>query len=820
MAEINQRSVTIHRRLRPLRLASLVRPSDRRALRRVFQINTCLWGGRFNAIIPIYKRTPKWWADKPLKPPTARDIGKGYLDAFEPDYIICMSEGLADGLAIPQEHVLREKGVLDSEGDEPVGHSVDVFELYQHLYQKEFQFQRRQPLEVIFPKPDAASMELFTAACFGEFPTDESLQYISQAYRDAFDAKITKIEGSNLFKILLSRISYPLRMGSTNLEVRRHGWVPDPALFYMDATSSIDVIDYWNLRSLGWQVLPVPRQWADTLKDQCSDFIKRNYVPYRHNKQMMHMTTLLRARSVPLAEVDEYGKQLKTAQGSLAIQRWYPRIWDEWARDKDHVLRPDLVADEEDTDAPVTNSAITFQDVAPDFVDRFGGRSGPRWANVVQIRDYSRSPESAPVIPPGLPDLPRILGDIPVQGPWATREGIVIGCKYLRWTHRWTLPTGLDVLKAWAKSRGCELNLSDAGKLTAQIIRVLGRWTVQILAHEEIIQLLNQMASGAVEYEAMDDQNGANRRRVRGKIIKVGEWRSRLRQVNDGNDERARRHLDLLVQHKVLEVGLRLQCPVCGQNNWYAPHSLTGQLTCERCLESFNFPATEPPPDAWYYRTIGPFSVEDYARGGYCVALALRFLGDVLHSEQTWSPSFTLTRKGSRELEADFAAFWRQSSSDEGVPMLIFGECKSYGRFEPKDIRKMRGLGSQFPGAVLAFCTLRKALEPKEKRLLAPLARAGRKHLRAERWRNPVLILTGIELFTEFLGPPDCWKAQGGHFAKFAEKYRAYGELTELCDATQQLHLGIESYWQWFDQESERRRARRAQRLQERQVVE
>ena len=40
-------------RVRPLRLGCLIKPNDRAALRRVIEVNTCLWGGIFNFIIPL-----------------------------------------------------------------------------------------------------------------------------------------------------------------------------------------------------------------------------------------------------------------------------------------------------------------------------------------------------------------------------------------------------------------------------------------------------------------------------------------------------------------------------------------------------------------------------------------------------------------------------------------------------------------------------------------------------------------------------------------------------------------------------------------------
>ncbi|BFO30620.1 hypothetical protein KoxyNG13_010930 [Klebsiella pasteurii] len=37
--------------LRPIRFAFLVKPNDNQRLLKIFQINTCLWGGKFNPII-------------------------------------------------------------------------------------------------------------------------------------------------------------------------------------------------------------------------------------------------------------------------------------------------------------------------------------------------------------------------------------------------------------------------------------------------------------------------------------------------------------------------------------------------------------------------------------------------------------------------------------------------------------------------------------------------------------------------------------------------------------------------------------------------
>jgi hypothetical protein len=119
----------------------------------------------------------------------------------------------------------------------------------------------------------------------------------------------------------------------------------------------------------------------------------------------------------------------------------------------------------------------------------------------------------------------------------------------------------------------------------------------------------------------------------------------------------------------------------------------------------------------------------------------------------------------------------------------------------------MSNLAKMFPGAVLCFCTLRRALTAKEKTKIAPLAKQGRKSLKTGQWKNPVLVLTGQELLGQFKGAPftDVYSSQ---FSKIAEGAFMRGDLQEICDFTQQVHLGMESYHAQLEAESRARRAK------------
>src|SRR5581483_2860220 len=79
---------SIDLKVRPIRLAFLVNPNNTSSIREAIQISSSLWGGSYNPIVPVYKRMPSSWSDKPFRAPKAEKVVKGYLDAFDPDVLV------------------------------------------------------------------------------------------------------------------------------------------------------------------------------------------------------------------------------------------------------------------------------------------------------------------------------------------------------------------------------------------------------------------------------------------------------------------------------------------------------------------------------------------------------------------------------------------------------------------------------------------------------------------------------------------------------------------------------------------------------------
>ena len=87
---MTQGTVTVT--LRPIKLAFLVNPTDKKSLMKAIEINTFLWGGMYNPIIPTYRRIPEKWEESPFPNPSAQSVLSGYLDNFDPDYVVPMGE--------------------------------------------------------------------------------------------------------------------------------------------------------------------------------------------------------------------------------------------------------------------------------------------------------------------------------------------------------------------------------------------------------------------------------------------------------------------------------------------------------------------------------------------------------------------------------------------------------------------------------------------------------------------------------------------------------------------------------------------------------
>ncbi len=814
-------------RLRPVRFAFLVRPSDKKRVLEIMRINTCLWGGKFNPIIPYFQQVPAWWDRHGHRFDTARQIINGYLDRYEPDFLVEAEKGLAGGLGFSSKRVLQLSELLVHENDRyRNGNGLSTIDLYKELYLKEFQFQHRHKHNITNVTAENPAFNAFCACAFGGFPEQNTLGHFKRAFKDAFDPSEVTLNGGALAKLYRSGLTSALDIGLEKIEVDYHDHSA-ATLFVLDALESRDLIDFWNLRTLQRDIVAIPIQWIDELSNYCRGLIKKAHRPMPNNPNgVMLRAHVMFSRSIPKANIEDiYQKNIVVdVPGANVRQDWYPSIWKPTPNGHIRSSRPTLTAAKKTFDVQYAedNPDIRFDSIPPDFAEQYGAKN--RWVNVIKLRDWGFKNQIATALPTEYRDpkfSPFSLGrDTYIS----TTEGFVIFQKYRDGQHYWKLTDGFNAIAEWLKTSKITVKLSDAGRATQQIIQTLGGFGgVRSIANADVVKLLNGIS--------------------RKPIAKSMQQKEFINKVNDAvkGDAWMKGAADKLVKGNAVELGLELKCTKCSSWSWYSLKQLDYKVSCDLCLREFSFPVLDPggkENSRWAYRLIGPFALPDYARGGYAASLAIRFFSEnVGHNDTnvTWSSGLELTFPNEIPIEADFILWYQRTEifGTDHPTEIVFGEAKSFGRagsenplmvarraakkdvFLDDDVARLKRLAEKFPGAVLVFATMKVASEltGDEVRRIRKLAEWGREYVRESRHsRAPVILLTGDELFSSY-SLEVSWERKGGkHGACISAGHIRLDHLKTLADLTQQLYLGMPSYSEWSQAKWDARREKQKKR--------
>lgn len=783
--------------LRPIRFAFLVRPDDIKSTLEIFKINSCLWGGKFNPIIPYFKRLPIWWEKNSYKFENAKQVINGYFDFFEPDFLVEAEKGLADEYGFDPQRVIQLDDIFQCEGERGrAKYGLSVHDLYMGLYKREFQFQRRCQPNIVQVKAKDKAFENFVACNFGSFFNKMNLKYLEEDYKEVFNPVEIELDANVLYRLYESDYCSALTLGHAEIKVNYYEHSA-PTLFILDAHQPRDLIDFWNLRAVYRNVVAIPIEWIKELSPFCKNFILDNYrpIPGNPNRVMINPISMF-SRSISEQDIKEiYQNYLQVDKvGANLLRTWYPPIWHKSPESMVRTTRPTLKAASNVLDVVVDSSkpSISFSTLFPEFANQFGNRIG--WANVVRLNDYSFKDQVATVFPCDYKNSFFLKLGLRIESLLATTEGLVIFPEYRGTTEHWELINGTAAFNTWFENNNITATPSDAGRATQQIVQTLGGFLgVNSLAYKGVVQLLDEMSRKPTKSVHFQDfQNKIN--------------------VAVTDDMRARMILETLVKQKVVELGLHIKCSKCSSSHWYSLKALDYSLICKFCLQQFNFPIIKPKDAKWAYRVIGAFAQPEYARGGYAASLAIRFfahiIGKMHSSEITWSTAQELTLLSSDKIEADFI-LWSQRKQMFGLDYpteTVFGETKSFATdaFKRDEIDKMKSLAKLFPGSILVFATMKdpEELSKKELERIRKLAEWGREYDRERKQsRAPVILLTGIELFIPF-HLAMTWEEKGGkhkELIKPAWVSTRLDNLRVLADLTQQLYLGMPSYGKWLE---------------------
>lgn len=787
--------------LRPINIAFLVDMNDKKALEEVIFINSYLWGGAYNAIIPVYKRIPTSYK-KDFFRKTTLEIIEGYIQNYDPDFIVNLSsfdiKKLKNRDRGKDWTVVTKADILGKYGSTAIPNiGIGLDEILVYLEDKEFKYVRKNPVpiyDIQMPK----RYKQFYSSVFGAIEPSV-WDKITKRFEKSLGMKALPIEKDSYLEALKGENWFIRRF--TDYFLKRHSGdnFTSGYVMYMDANNWHDIVDFINLRATGASVLPIIKQGVSTENIKyIKKYIKNNTGKHKYNKSIEYTPNLLKARSITEEDfnafVDGISKSYpEKERPQLTVQHWYPRLWDR--EDRNRHSTGQSVVDVSNFRQSFSTDEAEVKLIKPRFgADDFDIKY--QFANDIKFDVIGADNYYAEVLGETEQLASHILGSHNYDHWRISQRGatyIASGWERDEKTVRLKVPKAEKFFASWYKNQtNTNIELSTPGKVAKQMLKKLGGPDrIMVLANEGIIKLIQKTVGNGSSAPTLTSKA------LMGELSKIANKSSRMWD--------AKGLLGWLLHVGALELGTEIQCPHCDKHNWYPLNKLDNVLVCEKCLDEYEVPKDNPQQGlVWTYSLVGPFRLPKMADGAYTTLLALYFLNETMHFSMT--PHLSFQKPKDTDVEADFGLLIHDRSYAGTKVSSALGECKSFkGEFEAKDVNRMKNMAKALDDPILIFATLKTKLDKGEKRRLSQLLISQRKARLKNGNKSRLLILTGNELFSDHIGLQKQWEGLTKKHKELANHIGS-ANMAELCDATQQLYLSSQSESDWFKEVFEHKR--------------
>jgi hypothetical protein len=766
---------TIEQKLRPIKIAFLVNPSDKKALLKVIQLNTFLWGGRYNFIVPVYKKLPKHIKRFNTKL-TAESFLSGYLSNFDPDFIVKVSNTTQyNAILIQYKEIEIEKlySSIETSGLPEVG--VGLYDLLNDFIEKELKFKRNKPIELHIPNTNNS---LLMSALFGLLSSNVE-EKINGEWRKYTNHRVIDCNLDNYHKLLEGNSFNLLKLSGTELERETQVNLHDQNnIFLLDINKPLDIIDFWNLRASGRRLFPFPIELINSLealkgakKFALKYFIKTEN--YRREK-LEFPVSIVCSRNVDASKTKDLAEGIRktgTRKVELVLQNWYPRMWEEWGSSKDGVTYVNYYADRERVNISIDKPEVRLEVLTPGFLNKKHFNVNANFANDINLQIYDYKGNYAEVIPVSREPFIDSM-DCNDEDSWkSSRQGLTYFVVKNVYEINFKIPKSEDIFVEWLTQNDIrDISFSKSSAVSKRLIEKM-----------DSVRETHQLA-----------QLGSVRT-----LEKIGEMefitRSELFQTLHINGIlKPQNFVNWLVKVNALRFGFRLKCPLCNVYKWYSLKDLSYDIECQNCLSMFKA-SSDSGEFQPAYKAVGPFTTGNQTEGVFSVLLTHRFFDSILDSSVTSVFGF----KSENEFEVDLGVFYRNKFLEQAYK-LAFAECKTFKDFDEKDIDRMEIVANKFPGAQIVFATLKSELTSKEIELISKFAIKKRAiSTSGFKPKNEVIILTGNELFSVHR-VEDTWSALGDKYKEFVDNNRYDFEIN-FWDMTQQLYLNLGAWDEWVE---------------------
>lgn len=714
-------SLRVRTTLRPLRCAILIAESSSEGFSKAISLATFNWGGRCWPIVPLLTALPGTDIDPLSRFKDSTEFVCDWISRLSPDFVLNLTGSEIPGPIRERHRVIEESHLYEwSETEESIG--LHMPSVLAHVYATDLRFVLRDRRAFAHTESFGAAESLFCQAVFGSFVGHPALEAYKDQYISATDSEPSAYSLEDHIALQERGAMTPLALTLYATTPRAMIYHHAPSIVLMDMTSVDQVLRFWNLRAANHFVFPFPMQHRDEFEKPLRSVLE--YCATWFRRPELSVTILSGADAPELKILWDVIAQHKPENLLTFNTARFDPYYVPLTKSKDcppHVSHEFYIKDH---DLAVEASHVAV----PVEVPPFAAESGSVRQLAVDIRiseGRSAKPGTISAWPAGRSNkhhsFDMLFGESDIKRdismltayPWARRESVHVH-----------IPTPAHFSASVLEVSPHEVTRSPQGEICWTMLRMI-RYPFlidQLFGKEQVVHKFSRMTAthlpGARASDVEDEEVLTRRLQIQLQELrtKVGE---------DSRDEReVGAYVNTLIECGFLEVGLKLQCSVCRQYNWFGLNKLGLEMECPTCLGSFDFPVSPPPGKSWVHRLRGPLALPNLADGSVGVLLSLAWLMRQVGMSGGLSYDFGVELPEFFPGDIDLLAYY----DFDGLSLRQCGsvafEAKSFGKVQQKDIERLKDLAGRFPEIGLGLSTLKSTFDIEETALLRELVDA------------------------------------------------------------------------------------------------
>lgn len=668
-------SINLSIKYRPVKIGFLVQDGSIEDLVKASGINTLLWGGIYNPLIPV---SPD------------KKFAEQLMNLFSIDILFPVSHTKEIDEIIKKYPFLRDPGHYaqnifyeDYHSKRNIIGYLESLNIIDYYRDKEFKHKPKKHKSncVLLKWEEKDELKNLFSVLFGYFPTDYNLRdNFKNAFLKGLRSREVKISGNSPIAKELVKSIYPIKLTTSELKAYGGTWRGD-GIYFGEENNFNDLLYFWNLRASGLAMEFLPKNSIERFREFIKEFIEKlNNIPNRNPNIEDWITVYYRT------EYNEAKGIIKKFQGKkrFAFKRCDQVIWNglniipaDFNFGWEHVLG--------NIDKSYNRYVVSVNLPEKKFIINKNRDAG--WEHIaVSIDPISEFgyPEHTLKLP-FLRQLNEFFSREIAFDPWTIRIERTGIAKIIQVNNNSLSlhPISHQVLiKKIFELAGIKSEISQAGLIAKRIIEKLdgidGGRVFKIHGVRKLFQTLKTddcISRG--EGTGIIWENGRFKKHEKLYIEKRESPKLKTHNV-----------FDFLLKKDFLRAGLDLICNHCKLSNWLSLEEIRDVWKCNYCGDDNKISLQLKDRGDWKFRKSGLFAKDNNQEGAIPVILTLLvFLRIFDTSEFIYSPSLKL-EAGEKPCEIDFCIL--QYKRGEKIQLGI-GECKSEdGIIDQEDVDNLK----------------------------------------------------------------------------------------------------------------------------------